>query len=244
MPYNWRMYVCILAAGRGTRMGELTETTPKPLLSVGGVPILLRTLGQLPAATSRVLIIVGYRGDQIQAAVGDSFSGIPVRYFPLESLGGTAHALYQAAPELPGKEPFLVLNGDDLYHRDDLERIIRYPLALGFKPSVHPAARYLHVGLTPDGMVAGLAAPTPEQDVVNVATGAYVLDARLFSFEPVRMKSGELGLPHTVASMAGRLPVHGVAMERWFPLTTPEDFAGAEAHVEEFHSGARGTNGA
>lgn len=238
MLYNGRMHVCILAAGRGTRMGELTETVPKPLLPVGGIPILLRTLGELPAASSRILLVVGYRGEQIRSAVGASFSGVPVEYVPLESLGGTGYALFQAAPKLPASERFLVLNGDDLYHRDDLERIIRHPLAFGYTPLHHPAARYLHVGVALGGTVAGLAAPEPGQETVNVATGAYVLDARLFSFEPVRMKSGELGLPHTVARMAQTTPVYGELMKHWFPLTTPEDFVGAEAHVKEFHSRA------
>lgn len=104
----------ILAAGRGTRMGPLTEATPKPLLEIGGETLIERQLRQLArAGVDRVVINLSYRGDQIRAAVGTGGRfDLAVSYSdegpePLETAGG----IVQALPRL-GPEPFVVVNAD------------------------------------------------------------------------------------------------------------------------------------
>mgnify|MGYP005814748465 CR=1 FL=1 len=104
----------ILAAGRGTRMRPLTDHTPKPLLPVGGRPLLFHHLECAAAAGFREVVInLAHLGPMIRAAVGDgSAFGLAVRYSDegdqaLETGGGIARAL-----PLLGSEPFVVLNGD------------------------------------------------------------------------------------------------------------------------------------
>lgn len=104
----------ILAAGRGERMRPLTDTTPKPLLSAGGKPLIVWHLERLAAAGfSEVVINHAHLGAQIEAALGDGQRfGLRIAYSPeppgaLETAGGIAKAL-----PLLGKAPFLVLNGD------------------------------------------------------------------------------------------------------------------------------------
>lgn len=104
----------ILAAGRGTRMRPLTDHTPKPLLSVGGRPLLFHHLARAAEAGFREVVInLAHRGAMIRAAVGDgSAFGLAVRYSDegdqaLETGGGIARAL-----PLLGADPFVVLNGD------------------------------------------------------------------------------------------------------------------------------------
>jgi MurNAc alpha-1-phosphate uridylyltransferase len=108
------MKAFILAAGRGERMRPLTDHTPKPLLSVGGKPLIVWHLERLAAAGFRdVVINHAHLGEQIVAALGDgSRWGLHIEYSAeppgaLETAGGIAQAL-----PLLGEAPFLLLNGD------------------------------------------------------------------------------------------------------------------------------------
>lgn len=103
----------ILAAGRGERMRPLTDHTPKPLLAVGGKPLIAWHLQRLAAAgLQEVVINHAHLGEQIETALGDGHQfGLHICYSPektaLETAGGIANAL-----PLLGSAPFLVVNGD------------------------------------------------------------------------------------------------------------------------------------
>jgi len=99
--------VAILAAGRGTRM---KSDLPKVLHSLGGKSLVERVLGSLSqVAPSRVLVIVGYRGDTVQAAL----QSLSVEFVEQTNQLGTGHAVQQLLPYLKdSQEDLLVLNGD------------------------------------------------------------------------------------------------------------------------------------
>jgi len=101
------------AAGEGTRMRPLTETQPKGLIEVAGKNLLthvFETLVELDV--SELIVIVGYRGEQIRKHYGDSFEGIPITYVTQHSRDGLADALLCAGPHIDGD--FLLLNGDNV----------------------------------------------------------------------------------------------------------------------------------
>lgn len=107
------MKVMILAAGRGERMRPLTDHTPKPLLKVGGKPLIVWHLERLAAAGFQDIVINhAHLGAQIESALGDGSQwGVCIQYSPekiaLETAGGIANAM-----PLLGNAPFLVVNGD------------------------------------------------------------------------------------------------------------------------------------
>ncbi|MDI1300146.1 N-acetylmuramate alpha-1-phosphate uridylyltransferase MurU [Methylotenera sp.] len=107
------MKAMILAAGRGERMRPLTDHTPKPLLKVGGKPLIVWHLERLAkAGFKEVVINHAHLGEQIEQALGDGSEwDLHIQYSPektaLETAGGIANAL-----PLLGSEPFLVVNGD------------------------------------------------------------------------------------------------------------------------------------
>lgn len=107
------MKAMILAAGRGDRMRPLTDTVPKPLLPVGGKPLIVWQIERLAAAGVTELIINhAHLGAQIEATLGDGARhGVCIRYSPereaLETAGGIALAL-----PLLGDQPFLVVSAD------------------------------------------------------------------------------------------------------------------------------------
>lgn len=107
------MRAMILAAGRGKRMRPLTDHTPKPLLEVGGKPLIVYHIERLVAA-GRVEIVVNHAhlGHRIEEALGDgSRWGAQIRYSPEDTALETGGGIYRALPLL-GSDPFLVVNGD------------------------------------------------------------------------------------------------------------------------------------
>ncbi len=108
------MKAMILAAGRGERLRPLTDSVPKPLVQVGGVPLIHHAIHRLRTAGVTDLVInLGYRGAQISQALGDGRDlGVTIQYSeegepPLETGGGIFHAL-----PLLGSAPFLLVNAD------------------------------------------------------------------------------------------------------------------------------------
>ena len=107
------MKAMILAAGRGERMRPLTDHTPKPLLKVGGKPLIVWHIENLAKAGFKEIVINHARlGEQIEAALGDGRKwNLSIQYSPekvaLETAGGIANAL-----NLLGNSLFLVVNGD------------------------------------------------------------------------------------------------------------------------------------
>jgi len=107
------MRAMILAAGRGERMRPLTDTCPKPLLEVGGTPLIVWHIRRLVAAgITEIVVNHAWLGARIEAALGNGSQwGAQIRHAAestaLETAGGIAHAL----PWL-GHAPFLVVNGD------------------------------------------------------------------------------------------------------------------------------------
>ena len=103
----------ILAAGRGERMRPLTDSIPKPLLPVGGRPLVEWQVARLvQGGFIDIVVNHSHLGPMIEAALGDGARlGARIRYShepkALETAGGVAQAL-----PLLGDEPFVVVSGD------------------------------------------------------------------------------------------------------------------------------------
>src|SRR3990167_7832348 len=96
----------ILAAGRGQRMGELTDHTPKALLRVGGHYLIEYSIRALSAIGIKDIVInICYLGAQIKAALGNGKNyGVTIHYSEEEQALETGGGIYQALPML-GQEP-------------------------------------------------------------------------------------------------------------------------------------------
>lgn len=137
----------ILAAGRGQRLRPLTDTCPKPLLRVGGKPLIQWQIERLAAGGWRDIVVnTGWLGAHIPAALGNgSAFGVRLRYSvepaqAYETGGGIATAL-----PLLGDEPFVVVSGD-VYTTFDYARLQPVARRIAADPQ-HTAA---HLVLTPN----------------------------------------------------------------------------------------------
>jgi len=224
------MRAMILAAGRGERMRPLTLTRPKPLLEIGGVPLIVHHLGALAAAGfAEVVINLSWLGDQIRDSLGDgSRYGLSIAYSdegaePFETGGG----IFRALPLL-GPDPFLVVNGDiwtDFpYARlrytlrdDDLAYLVLVP-----NPEHHPKGDFVCVGgrIVEDAPTGGGVATTPKLTFAGI--GVY----RIGLFDGCRAGDGRFPLAPLIRAAARQDRVAAeVHLGTWSDIGTPQRLA-------------------
>ncbi|MBX4187816.1 MAG: nucleotidyltransferase family protein [Candidatus Doudnabacteria bacterium] len=226
-----------MAAGMGVRMLPLTENMPKSLLRVAGIPIIERTLNELPDEIDEVIIIVGYLADQIREHFKDSKKKL--RFVDCEPKG-TAWAVKLCQEIVSGD--FLVLNGDDLYSKKDLIKLIQTasPAMLAIDASHKPGfpEEYSRFGrLVIDSESNFRELKTSTQDLFSpfyVNVGAYKLNLAYFDYPLVKIKNGEYGLPHTIFQMLDKHKIKIVPAEFWAPIGFPEDIERAEELLDEY----------
>jgi dTDP-glucose pyrophosphorylase len=118
----------ILAAGRGTRMRELTAEIPKPMIEVRGKPVLQHIVeGLRDAGVREVLLVVGYRAD----AVHDFFSdgrryNVSIQYAKQTVQDGTGRVL-DLARNFAANRPFILAYGDILVDPANYKRVVNLP---------------------------------------------------------------------------------------------------------------------
>ena len=113
-PKHHENKVILMVGGLGTRLRPLTETTPKPMLPVGGKPI-LQTIVEKFASYGFVNIVmcIGYKSQVIQDFFGDGGKfGVNIEYILEDKRMGTAGALSLLSERQKPNEPFFVMNGD------------------------------------------------------------------------------------------------------------------------------------
>lgn len=219
------MDALILAGGEGTRMRPLTESLPKPLIPVLGKELILYVLDALPDAVQRIFIVVGYRGDDLCSRLGDTYKGIPICYIPQGAMKGTAGALW-SAQSLLADGYFLVLNGDDLYDKKELEQFTHPELAFGYARGI-AKEKVLAVTIN-DGVFLGFTRPSIGSSIC-IGTNTFTLNKQIFSLDPVLLPtSGEYGLPQTVALLAQKERVIAHELIHWHQVNSPEDIARIE----------------
>ncbi|PZR76253.1 MAG: nucleotidyl transferase [Chthoniobacterales bacterium] len=114
----------LLAAGRGTRMRELTEALPKPMLQVRGKPVLQHIIeGLRDAGLADFLIIVGWRAEVVREFFGDgSKLGVQIDYETQIVQDGTGKVV-ELARQFTGSDPFILSYGDILIAPENYPRI-------------------------------------------------------------------------------------------------------------------------
>lgn len=221
------MQAVILAAGLGTRMGELTKNTPKPLLKIQDLTLLEHNLKALPEEIDEVVLVVGYLADQIKHVIGKEFLDRKVIYVSQNELKGTAHALYQAKDVLHDR--FLVLMGDDLYEKDDLKELVKYPLTIlvwELDTDDLISERQALVKVDGKGKLLDILERQPAFKGMLVNAGAYVLNTELFNYPLISAgtPANEFGLPQTFLQMVrDGAGLYIVKAHWWHKVTSQQD---------------------
>jgi bifunctional UDP-N-acetylglucosamine pyrophosphorylase/glucosamine-1-phosphate N-acetyltransferase len=224
------MQAVILAAGEGTRMRPLTLTKPKPLIEIGGMPILEYVVRALPEEIDEIILVVRYLEEQIREFCGGEFLGRRIIYVTQGPEKGTAAALRCARPYITGR--FLLTFADDLLLKGDIAQLLRYPYALLVSESDTPE-RFGVISLNPDGTLFSIVEKPerPETNLIN--TGVAVLDKKIFDYEP-DVKNGEHYLTGMLSGLAQDHAVEIVKAGFWQPVGYPEHIPLAEAALSVF----------
>jgi MurNAc alpha-1-phosphate uridylyltransferase len=217
------MKAMILAAGLGNRMRPLTLTTPKPLLAVGGKPLIVWHIEALKAVgISDVVINTAWLGHKLHEALGDgSAYGVNIQWSdeqePLETAGG----IQQALPLL-GNEPFLLVNGD-IWLRYDFKRLINKDLGqqlahlvLVNNPPQHPKGDFAFCKDQSNSLVL------PEGEEKYTFAGVSVLSPQLFADLPAGKAPLAPLLRQAIAQGLVSAEHHAGA---WVDVGTPERLA-------------------
>lgn len=222
------MQIVIPSAGRGSRMNSLTDALPKPLLEVNGKTLLEHKFDALPEGVTEIILIVGYMASMIQQKFGGAYKDKKITYIEQDVLDGTAGALWRAKEILSDR--FLVMNGDDLYKREDVSHCMAMnEWVMLVQQTDH--VRSGSVRIEENGTVLGI----EEGDHSGpglMNTGLYALDMRIFDYPMIPKAEGntEYGLPQTIveASRKSGIPFLAVKATAWIQITSPDDIQKAE----------------
>ncbi|WP_424001087.1 sugar phosphate nucleotidyltransferase [Haloarcula salina] len=230
----------VLAAGEGTRMRPLTDDTPKGLVEVAGEPLLTHCFeALLSVGVDRLVVVVGYRGDDIVARYGERYRDAPIEYVRQEERLGLAHALERAAPAVEGA--FVAMNGDNVCRANLREVVARHretdaSATLLVEEVSREEASQTGVVTTDDaGRVTGLVEKPDDPPSTLVSRGFYAFDPAIGHACALTQPSerGEYELPTAIDLLltAGH-HVEAVELDGWcHNVNEPDDVAAVEERL-------------
>ncbi|WP_433159364.1 NTP transferase domain-containing protein [Kribbella sp. CA-247076] len=218
----------LLAAGRGQRM---RSARPKVLRRVGGTTLLERSVSVLRrAGVERIIVVLGYRSDEVVAAIEDRDLPVEVVVNP-DWESGTASSVLTGLSRVDDRR-CLVVMGDHVFEADDVRRLIETPAGnvAAVDRSGQPAiaqngTRPNRVRLRDDGSVAGLGPDLEEYDAVDA--GLAVVDVQDVLLVTYRERESWL-------EVRQQLLAHGCEMQSrevqglWADVDTPESVRALE----------------
>jgi NDP-sugar pyrophosphorylase family protein len=233
-----KLPVAILAGGLATRLLPITETIPKALVDVAGTPFIMRQLDYLRRqGVGRVVLCVGFLGEQIEAVVGDgSASGLSVSYSQdWPHLMGTGGALKQALPLLDSR--FLVRYGDS-YLPIDFAAVERSFLASG-KPALMTVQRNADRWdksnvLFRDNVIVEYDKRAPTPDMRHIDYGLGAISARVLLDESATEPFDLADIYHRL-SLSGQLAGYEVH-ERFYEIGSHQGLAEAADYFKRGES--------
>ena len=227
----------IMAGGEGRRLRPLTNDRPKPMIVVGGMPLLERQVrAAVKAGLPRIYIAINYLREQIESHFGDgSRFGVPIAYIREENKLGTAGALSLLNEYLDG--PLLVVNGDVLT-TSDYSHMLRFHREHGATISVGAVEYQVKIPygvLETDGIWVTAVREKPSQ--------RFLCNAGIYALSPEALRLIPPGrffdMPELIAAViagGGRVctfPIH----EYWTDIGNAADLARARADIATLETG-------
>jgi len=229
--------VVLMAGGQGLRLRPLTNDTPKPMLEIGGRPILETVIdGFRKSGFSDFYISLNYKGQKIKDYFGNGSSlGVRIRYLEEDSGMGTAGALSLIKEEQ--QQPMIVMNGDILT-RLDFEKLLDFHRQNGAAATMCTReygmeVPYGVVGLSKNNIISIEEKPV-QQFFVNA--GIYVLNPEVMEFIPENSAIDMTTVFERLVA-AGKTILSFPIREYWLDIGKPDDFKKAEEEFKKHFDG-------
>jgi choline kinase len=228
------MHALILAAGDGDRLHPLTDGVPKPMLKLGGRPIISHVLDALFASGVReATVVIGYHGAQIRQALADTDPrGMTLRFVenPAYDLGN-ARSIWAARDAMPRDRGFVLAMADHLVEPALTAALIdradgRCRLAIDRAAPGDPRAGEATRARVHDGRVVDLGKALNDWNALD--TGVFWCTPRLFDAITPDLRDGEAGAVFASLARAGKLDAVDVTGRRWIDIDTADDLRAAE----------------
>ncbi|MDD5086188.1 MAG: sugar phosphate nucleotidyltransferase [Candidatus Nanoarchaeia archaeon] len=222
------MKAVIMAAGRGERCYPLTLTRPKPMLKIINKTVLEHNLEQINGLVDEAIIVVGYKKEMIKEKFKKKYKKIKITFVEQEKQLGTGHALMQAEKFINGK--FILMNGDDLFSRTDIEKCLLHDYCVLGQEVANPenfGIIYSNKGILKEIIEKS---ENPKSNIANI--GLYILDDSIFGILKTikKTKRQEYELPTAINKLAKNKKVCCEKVDDyWLPITYPWNYL--EANV-------------
>ncbi|MCD6575784.1 MAG: NTP transferase domain-containing protein [Nanoarchaeota archaeon] len=229
------MKALVLAAGRGIRMGALTQDKPKVLIEVAGKPFLYYVLKNLEkAGVNEIGVVVGYKKEKV-VEFAEKF-GFKLKFIEQKELLGTGDAVMRGKEWVNG-ENFIVVMGDNLYSPEDIRHLAEindnFCRVAAFK-SDHPQD-YGVLEVDGTSLIKIEEKPAhPKTNLVN--TGLYRFTPEIFEHLVDLKKSmrGEIELTDAINHLAllGKVKIYELK-DYWIDMSIKEDLPKVEEKIRE-----------
>ncbi|GAB3686431.1 UTP--glucose-1-phosphate uridylyltransferase AglF [Salinarchaeum chitinilyticum] len=236
------MQAVVIAAGEGTRLRPLTEDKPKGMVEVAGKPILTHCFEKLvDLGASELLVVVGYRKQDIIEHYGDEFQGVPITYSHQREPLGIAHALLTVEEHVD--DDFMMMLGDNIF-RANLADVVRRQMEdradAAFLVEEVPwedASRYGVCDTNKYGEIVEVVEKPEEPPSNLVMTGFYTFTPAIFHAAHLTQPSGrgeyEISEAIDLLLQSGRT-IDAVELDGWRKdIGYPEDRDDAEERILE-----------
>jgi dTDP-glucose pyrophosphorylase len=229
LPHNPDAWIVLMAGGRGSRLHPLTENVPKPLLPVGGRPLLETTINLVAGQGFRhIILCLNFKSEMIQQHFGDGKQlGIDLDYVIEPSQLGTAGALSLIEPR--PQVPLIVMNGDILT-TVDFNRLLSFHKEHGSVATVclREYSFQIPYGVVDvqNGYLMGIAEKPTHKAFVSA--GIYVLDPSVLD---LLNRGDHCDMPELIRRVSQRMasPTVYPLREYWLDIGRLDDLSRAQS---------------